>query len=83
MQHDQDDYERIDSWLDKPTEIRLEVKNPFKIGFLTGLGFATAGLVFLMLFGGIGLALSSWMINSFMDSLQIEQQYEPNPELNP
>ncbi len=86
---DQGEYERIDNWLDKPTEVRVTVARPFKVGFLMGLGFATANLVFILLLGGVGVALLGGLINSFLSGSPIQQQleqpeqYEPNPELNP
>jgi len=71
----------ISEWLNKPTEIRVEIRHPFKVGFLLGLGVATSALVFLILFAGIGAALSGWAINNFLNSPT--ELYEPNPELNP
>jgi hypothetical protein len=76
MQHDQEDYERIDSWLDRPTEIKLTVNRPFKVGFLMGLGFACANLLIIILLGGVGVALSGWLINSFLESSPMQQQQE-------
>jgi hypothetical protein len=79
----QDDFERIDRWLEEPTEIRLTVNRPFKTGFLMGLGCITSVLLSLVLAGAAGLIFSGLLINNFLNSNPIEQ-HESHPEqLNP
>jgi hypothetical protein len=70
------DLDEANNWLDRPTEVKLTLEKPLKTGFMLGLGFAFANLIFFALFCGLSAALFGAMVTSFLNSGQQRIQQE-------